>query len=162
LREVLRKAHDCPPTVLAGERILVRHETGGAAVVGTNRAIHVRTETKWRRVAFIDIDVAMWDPRRSRAVLRLWPDGKNGVTISIPADRTLAAFAAERVSSTQVVRRPVRLSNGAAAVLLVLREPGDDQLQWRVQLSCCDGSDKELARVEADRLISEFRWLVGS
>jgi hypothetical protein len=162
LRKALRPAHERPPTVVAGERILLRQETEGAAVVGTDRAVHLRTESNWRRVAFTDIDVAVWDPRHSRTVLKLWPDGNKGATVSVPADRRFAAFAAERVASTQVVRRVVRLSNGAGAVLLVLREPGDNQLQWRVQLSCSDSADKELAREEADRLITEFRWLVGS
>ncbi len=156
------EAREQLPRLARGERILLRTQSArGRAVVGTDRAIHVAGPDGWQAIAWLDVDAAGWDPTASQTVLRLWPDGTHGSTVTIPTDHRFAVFVAERVASTQVLRRQVRVSQQAVAVVVALRNPGDDSLHWRVQVVGAGDGDRESTREAAGRVLAQIRRLAG-
>jgi hypothetical protein len=151
-----------PPGLIPKERVLIRREdASGTAVVGTDLAVHIREDGDWRRIAWTDVDAAGWDPATSRSRLRLWPDTGRAPVVWFPADQRVAALVAERVASTQVLRRRIRLSPDALATVAALRHPGQAALRWRVRIEG-PGANEETTRAAADEALTQLRNLVGS
>lgn len=163
-RQALRKSVDTagrPATLIPGERVLIRWEAGsGAAFVGTDLAAHILADGSWQRIAWTDVDAAGWDPETSRSLLRLWPDTGPASVVRFPAEQRIAAFVAERLTSTQVLRRRIRLAPDAVATVVALREPGRESPCWRVLIDG-PGADGQLARAAANEALARLRILVG-
>jgi hypothetical protein len=155
--------HGPLPALVAGERILVRQEIlPGHAVIGTDQAVHLSDGPDWRRIPWVEVDFAGWDAGASRVVLKLWAAQTTSTPVlAIPADHRFAAFAAERLHATQVLRRRVRLATGAAATVVALRAPGDDSLQWRVHVEYASADD-EASAAAAHEVLTRLRALVGT
>jgi hypothetical protein len=151
-----------PPTLRRGERVLIRREeVRGRAIAGTDQAVHVQSHGDWRRVPWTDVDVGGWDPATAEAVIKLWPAVDDSPTIRVPVDQRFAAFVAERVSFTQVLRRQIRLSPQGLVTVVALRRPGEESLDWRVHVQH-DGTLKQLPEDVEKRILSHFQALIGS
>jgi hypothetical protein len=156
-----RAAGRPPATLAPNERVLTRAD--GGSVVGTDRALHLRgDDSAWRRFAWTDIASATWSPATATTVLRLWPtDHDTSIVVHVQAAIDFAAFAAERVSSTQLLCRRVQLTSHSAATVTALRESGHDTVTWRVSLDPgCDRDDPAVA-VAVERTLAELRALAG-
>jgi hypothetical protein len=153
-----------PTTLAIHERILTRDRLAdGSDVVGTDRALHMRgTDSAWRRIGWIDVASAAWSDAASATVLRLWPTGQNAsITLQLPIGRNFAAFAAERVSSTQVLCRRVQLTPTSTAHVTALHEPGDEPIIWTVRLDPgCEQHDPHVAAAAAG-ILAQLRALAG-
>lgn len=151
-----------PPTLRRGERVLIRREgAAGRRTVGTDQALHSEVHGDWRRIPWTDVDVGVWDPATAETVLRLWSETGNAQTIRIPAGQEFAAFVAERVSYTQVLRRRIRLAPHAVATVVALRKAGQDALEWRVHVQD-DGARKQLGDKMEKQILAQFQALIGS
>jgi hypothetical protein len=73
----------------------------------------------------------------------------------------MALFILERVAATQVLRRRVRVSQSAVAVVVALRRPGTDSVRWRLQVDGPDDGRSESAHEAAGRVLAEIRELAG-
>jgi hypothetical protein len=171
-----------PPGMTAGERILTRADQLGSAgskstragteVIGTDRAIHLRSENSaWRRIAWIDIASAAWSPDEAETVLRLWPgDADTGSEpkvfeqrvseLRVPTDHGFAAFAGERVLATQVLCRRVQLTSAVAATVTALHESGAETVSWQVRLD--PGAENSVSvAIAAQSVLADLRSLAG-
>jgi hypothetical protein len=152
------------PTLARRERVLAREDfSDRGLVIGTDRAMYLRDgASAWRRIAWIDVATAAWSGRTDGTVLRLWAvDGDTGTELQVPTGAAFAVFAAERVSSTQVMCRRVQLGAGSCATVTALRQPGQHAVVWRVRLDPgCDGDDAALAAAGSAAL-RELRALAG-
>jgi hypothetical protein len=153
-----------PTTLDIHERILTRAQLAdGGEAVGTDRAVHTRgTDSAWRRIGWIDIASAAWSSAASATVLRLWPIGQNAsIVLELPTGRSFAAFAAERVSATQVLSRHVQLTPTTTAHVTALHEAGDDHVIWTIRLDTgCEQHDPLVAAAAA-AILKQLRALAG-
>jgi hypothetical protein len=135
---------------MGNERILARIESA----MGSDHALYVTCGTGiWRRVGWSDVASVVRSNASTETILRLWPDGRHGSDeLRVQTDAKFAAFAAERVAATQVLRRRVPIAGGFATVTAV-RIPGQDELIWRVQPKCDDPAVRQA--------IAEIRALAG-
>jgi hypothetical protein len=153
-----------PTTLALHERVLTRVDLAdGGEVIGTDRALHLRAEdSAWRRIGWIDIASATWSGATAATVVRLWPIDRNASTVLyLATGRSFAAFAAERVSSTQLLCRRVQLTPTIAAQVTALHEPGDDTVIWTVRLYPGCGQHDPLVAAAAAHVLSQLRAIAG-
>jgi hypothetical protein len=151
------------PSLTADEHALYRSARDGRlTAVGTDAALHHRLPGgAWRRIAWIDLTAASWSVRTRSLELRgTLPNGRHE-HISIAADRTLAAFAAERIAYLRILRRRVELRPGVFGVVEAVRVSDQAAPLWRVHLDELAHRDDPLLRQACRDVISELRSLTG-
>lgn len=151
------------PSLTGDEHVLCRGSRDGSlVVVGTDAALHYRLPGgAWRRVAFVDLTAANWTARTRSVKLRVVrPDG-HVETIELAADRTLAAFATERIAHLRIVRRRVELIPGVFGTIEAIRVSDRAAPEWRVGLDPTASRHDPLVRQACRDVISELRSLTG-
>ncbi len=138
-----------------GERALVAAQTPAGWVVATTHALWLPSRTGMTRLGWETIDNASWD--RDGAVLSVRQSSRLGGraqrwTVRMEDERDLLLVIKERVRSTLVTTRHVRLDADRGVTLVARRPPGEDRLTWAVSVD--PGVDVESpavrSRVEAE------------
>jgi hypothetical protein len=157
-----RHARTAPyvPTLAPHEHVLCRasrHDPAGA--LGTELAMHYQPgDGAWRRVAWVDVVDVGWSESTSTLVLRARPGGTTSVH-SVTANRSLAAFAAERVTHAHVLRQRVELAAGVFGAVEAVRTSEQGDLQWRVVLDDASKRDDPVVARACRHAIALIRAL---
>ncbi|MCW2876476.1 MAG: hypothetical protein JWQ95_576 [Sphaerisporangium sp.] len=142
-------------TLEAGERVLVHARTpDGAYVVATDRALHLPGDEAlpWYR-----IDRALWD---EEGLLVVATDGAKR-RLPLPEPGRLPEAVRERVTSSILVNRHVRLGDRGGVRLVARRVPGQDAAQWEFVFDPgLDPADPGL-RAAAEQVLEEMRRNLG-
>ena len=151
------------PTLTVDEHVLYRSvREGSLTAVGTDAALHYRMAGgAWRRIAWIDLTAANWSVRTRSVELRSAPPNGRGERIRIAADRTLAAFAAERIAHLRILRRRVELRPGVFGIVEAVRVSDRAAPQWLVYLDEPAHRHDPLILQACREVISELRSLTG-
>jgi hypothetical protein len=151
------------PTLTGNEHVLYRSTRGGSlTAVGTDAALHYRTPGgAWRRIAWIEVVAANWSVRtRSVELCSTLPNGRCE-RIRITADRTLTAFAAERIAHLRILRRRVELRPGVFGIVEAVRVSDQAAPLWRLHLDEPANRHDPLVRQACRDVIRELRSLTG-
>lgn len=142
-------------TLDAGERVLVHARTpDGGYVVATDRALRLPGEgpLPWYR-----IDRALWDEEGLRVVAT---DGSER-RMALPEPGRLPEAVRERVTSTILANRHVRLGERGGVRLVARRVPGQDTAEWDLVFDRgLDPADPGL-RAAAEQALTELRRNLG-
>lgn len=142
-------------TLEPGERVLVYARTpDGGYVVATDRALRMpgRRPLPWYR-----IDRALWD----QAGLSVHATDGGEWRLALPDPGRLPEAVRERVTSSILVNRHVRLGDRGGVRLVARRVPGRDEALWELVFDPgLDGSDPGL-RAAADQVLEELRRNLG-
>ena len=142
-------------TLAAGERALVHARTpDGGYVVATDRALRLPggATVPWYR-----IDRALWDEEGLRVIVT---DGSEH-RVPLPEPGRLPEAVRERVTSTILVNRHVRLGDRGGARLVARRVPGEDTADWDIVFDPgLDPADPGL-RAAAEQVLAELRRNLG-
>ena len=151
------------PTLTNNEHVLYKavHD-GSVTAVGTDVALHYRTYGgAWRRLAWIDVTAVGWSARTGSAQLRVAAPDRQTHTIEFAADRTLTAFAAERIAHLRIIARRVEFTPGVFGLVEAVRESDAAPIQWRVHLDVPAHEADPAVRQACRDVISELRSLTG-
>ncbi|MEU9891225.1 hypothetical protein AB0M95_26170 [Sphaerisporangium sp. NPDC051017] len=142
-------------TLEPGERALVHARTpDGGYVVATDRALRLPGESPlpWYR-----IDRAQWDEEGLQVVAT---DGGEW-RVSLPEPGRLPEAVRERVTSSILVNRHVRLGERGGVRLVARRVPGRDDALWELVFDPgLDASDPGL-RAAAEQVLEDLRRNLG-
>ncbi|MEU8269812.1 hypothetical protein AB0B89_21965 [Sphaerisporangium sp. NPDC049002] len=142
-------------TLEAGERVLVHARTpDGSYVVATDRALRLPGESPlpWYR-----IDRALWDEEGLRVVAT---DGTER-RMTLPDPGRLPEAVRERVTSSILANRHVRLGDRGGVRLVARRVPGQDAAEWELIFDQgLDSTDPGL-RAAAEQALEELRRNLG-
>jgi hypothetical protein len=142
-------------TLEPGERVLVHARTpGGGYVVATDRALRLPGEEPlpWYR-----IDRALWDEEGLRVVAT---DGTER-RLPLPEPGRLPEAVRERVTSSILVNRHVRLGDRGGVRLVARRVPGQEAAEWDFVFDRgLDPADPGL-RAAAEQVLEEMRRNLG-
>lgn len=137
----------------------------GQAVVATDRAVYLPSGDDFRRVGWEAVARASWEG----GVLVVSEAGGPGETpprhsVTLDEPGQLPDAVHDRVTSTIVVSRHVRLRGAAGVLVIGRRRPGSHvsgDLAWSMAFdSGLDSSDPQV-RAEADAALHELRTQLG-
>ena len=140
------------------ERLLSSAATvGGGWAVATDRALLVGP-SPWRRLPWWRITSVSWQDEELRLVVTVLADsGPDGLALDLVGQSLLPETVHERVRSTIVVSRHVRLRGTAGVRLVGRRRAGEDELAWQAVLDeGLDPRDTDLVAA-AERALEELR-----
>jgi hypothetical protein len=149
------------PELAQGERVLYRApRTTSGVVVATTAALRYRpSDGAWRYVEWADVDDVRWSTTRATLTLRSCVDERR--VHHVPADRTLAALAEDRVAHAHLIRRRVEIAPGISGIVEAVL-PADDAVPvWRVLLDDpdleCDPATAHACRdaIDAVRAVAD-------
>ncbi len=142
-------------TLEAGERVLVHARTAdGGYVVATDRALRLPAGAPlpWYR-----IDRAVWD---EEGLLVVGTDGTQR-RVDLPDPGRLPEAVRERVTSSILASRHVRLGDRGGVRLVARRVPGQDAAEWEFVFDAgLDPADPGL-RAAAEQALEELRRNLG-
>lgn len=146
-------------TIAKGERSLVAAQTPAGWVVATTHALWLPSRTGMVRLGWESIDNASWN--RDVAALSVRQGAPLGGqarrwNVRMEDERDLLLVIKERVRSTLVTTRYVRLDEDRGVTLVARRPPGEDRLTWAVSVD--DGVDVDSPAVRR-RVESELASL---
>ncbi|MFG1702568.1 hypothetical protein ACFLIM_05185 [Nonomuraea sp. M3C6] len=146
----VRKSLDTEP----GERVLTFARSDDGHVVATNLALYLSDGT---RVPYEEVDKAAWDEEGVRVITM---DGARHFE-RVPEPRLLPETVRERVNSTIVVNKHVRLPGRGGVRLVARRRPGGEVLGWTFVFD--DGLDPEDPglRAQAEQALEGVRRSMG-
>ncbi|MFC4529256.1 hypothetical protein [Sphaerisporangium dianthi] len=152
-------ARSLPPeagvTLEAGERVLVHARTpDGGFVVATDRALRLPAGVvmPWYR-----IDRALWD---EQGLLVVGTDGARR-RVELPDPGRLPEAVRERVTSSILVNRHVRLGDRGGVRLVARRVPGQETADWEFVFDAgLDPADPGL-RAAAEQALEQLRRNLG-
>lgn len=149
----------------SGERVLT-HAPGADPeryVVCTDRALLVGPHPSWIRLPWWRVTAALFDADADLLrVTALQDDGPVQFDIAVPGLTRVPETVHERVQSSIVVSRHVRLARAGGARLVARRVPGRADLEWQVVLdSGLDPADQELRDAAARELDALRREMLG-
>ncbi len=154
-RRRIRAALDLEP----GERVLaVARADDGSYVVATDRALHRAAEHGGSvRIPWHDVDRARWDADTD--TLHLVQDGEPRRAHRMRLERPgpLPETVRERVQSSIVISQHVRLSGTRGVRIVGRRQPGREELLWRITLDPGLDPDDPLVREAVERALAEFK-----
>ncbi|MCX9189843.1 hypothetical protein C3Y87_00095 [Carbonactinospora thermoautotrophica] len=151
LPERVRAVLDLEP----GERVLAAARADdGSYVVATDRALH---RVPGVRIPWHDVDQARWDADTD--TLHLLQDGEPRRAHRMRLERPgrLPETVRERVQSSIVISQRVRLSGKLGARIVGRRQPGREELLWRVLLDPGLDPDDPLVREAIEHALAELR-----
>lgn len=166
-RRIERAVHDRrfrPPTCTSSERVLVRVAFDGAdgAAIGTDTALHLRDGSgRWRRIGWNEIASAQWSRESANTVLGLWTDADGSAQARLPTGERFCAFAAERVSSTQLFTCRVELAAAVSATVTAVTGSADDSVIWHVRLDPGIDLDDPAIASALDSALAEVGAIAG-
>ncbi len=153
-----------PPTCTSSERVLIRvaFDGGDGGAIGTDAAVHLRDGSgRWRRIGWNEIASAQWSRASADTVLRLWTDADGGARTRLPTGERFCAFAAERVSSTQLLTCRVELIGAVGAAVTAVTGSVDDSVIWHVRLDPGIDVDDPAIASALDSALAEMGAIAG-
>lgn len=149
-----------------GERLLAYAPTrGGSYVVSTSTALHLPavraeggTDPAFVRLPWERIERASW---RDGWLHIHEPDGTTEHHVRLTEPRSVPETVRERVTSTIVVDRRVRLPGGGRVRITGRRRPDGNELRWAFVFEAgLDPADPGL-RAQAEQLLEDLRRQTG-
>ncbi len=151
----------------AGGRVLARCTLrDGGSAMATDRALIVAGPDGLRhRLDWADIAEVGWSASDAATVIATWPGTRTTRgTALLRSDRRFAAVVAERVATSQVLRRRVSLTESVDATIVATRVSArDTTVTWRVMIDpgAVDGVGRAAVAAAADHAIAELKALAG-
>jgi hypothetical protein len=155
------QGHAAPPVLAAGERVLAGSGQWPLATLGTTHALYVGVDDDWRRTSWSDIASVGWSRADRHLHVQTWPKLGIPSSLRIAADARFAAFADERVKSTQLLRAHVEVLAGVSATVFAVRSHADEQVQWRFVIDRRDLANDQAVHDACANVITEMRSLAG-
>jgi hypothetical protein len=124
------------------EKALAAAQTPAGWVVATTHALWLPERTGMTRLGWETIDNATWDSDLAALSVRqasLQSARPRRWNVRMDDERDLLLVIKERVRSTLITTRQVRLAGEAEVTVVARRAPGSDELTWSVSLR--DGID---------------------
>ncbi|GAA1277151.1 hypothetical protein GCM10009677_33870 [Sphaerisporangium rubeum] len=145
---------DAAVTLERGERVLVHASTPDGLIVVTDRALHLpgAAPLPWHR-----IDRAQWDEEGLNVT------ATDGAThrVLVPDPGRVPEAVRERVTSSILVNRHVRLGDRGGVRLVARRLPGSDTAEWDLVFDPgLDPTDPGL-RAAAEQALEDLRRTMG-
>jgi hypothetical protein len=150
-----------PPPLAAGERMLAGSGRRPLATLGTTHALYFGVDDDWQRTSWSDIASVGWSRADRHLRVLTWAKLRTPSSLRIPADARFAAFADERVKSTQLLRTRVEVLAGVSATVFAVRSHADGQVQWRLVLDRRDLANDHAVHDACANIITEMRSLAG-
>lgn len=146
------------------EKALAAAQTPAGWVVATTHALWLPERTGMARLGWETIDNATWD--RDLAALSVRQASALGGrprrwNVRMDDERDLLLVIKERVRSTLVTTRQVRLAGGGEATVVARRPPGSDELTWSVSLGDGVDLDDSDVRDEIEEALASLRAELG-
>ncbi|MEO3813168.1 hypothetical protein ABGB17_29555 [Sphaerisporangium sp. B11E5] len=141
-------------TLEPGERVLVHARTPDGFVVVTDRALHLpgATSLPWHR-----IDRAQWDQEG----LSVTATDGTVRRVLVPEPGRVPEAVRERVTSSILVNRHVRLGDRGGVRMVARRVPGQDAAEWDLVFDPgLDSTDPGL-RAAAEQALEDLRRTMG-
>ncbi|MDH2424951.1 hypothetical protein [Sphaerisporangium sp. TRM90804] len=142
-------------TLTSGERVLVHARTpGGGYVVATDLALYLPGEEPlpWHR-----IDRAQWDEVGLHVVA---VDGAEW-RAALPDPGRVPEAVRERVTSSILVNRHVRLGDHGGVRMVARRVPGQDTARWDLVFDPGLDADDPGLRAAAEQVLEQLRRTLG-
>jgi hypothetical protein len=163
IRRWMLRQHSGPcPALVHGERVLAGLvDAAGAPVVATTHAIYLGGGLPaWRRLGWVDLVGANWEPRR--AVLHLvGRSAGETYEVRLTGRPRLVALARERFQASFLISAPLPLDGGRIAAVTARRDPGSREVTWMVRLPDATDADDPDVRKRVAATIRHLRAELG-
>lgn len=146
------------------EKVLASAESPAGWVVATTHALWLPHRTGMTRLGWESIDNASWDRDASALAVRQ-ADALGGrarrFAVRMDDESDLLLIIKERVRSTLVTTRHVRLDADRGATIVARRPPGQDALTWSVSLDGATDLDDPQQRQVIEQALDALRAELG-
>lgn len=128
-----------------------------SVVIATDRALYFATDHAPMRLAWTNIARAGWE----EPWLTIHGVTGEKITLYLEPAGQLPPVVRDRVTASVLIRERIPLDIGGHVVCVGRREPGSDQVLWRVEFDPETDSSATEIRASADRALAELRATLG-